>query len=168
MAEKASKARPQTPPVVKIDLEDIDQRILALPLPPRNYVDLQPGKDGVLFIVWRRRRRRRRDDRRRSGRDFTLHKFDLDKRKAETVRGGAAAGPIVSADGEKLLYRAGSTNGTSASTSAAPKPGEGGARSRPTTSRFASIRAPNGSRCTAKSGASNAISSTIRTSTAMT
>ena len=38
-------------PAVKIDFENIGQRIVALPLPQRDYVELHPGKEGVLFIV---------------------------------------------------------------------------------------------------------------------
>src|SRR5581483_5770604 len=38
-------------PTVKVDFDGIDQRILALPIPARNYVDLQAGKEGVLYIA---------------------------------------------------------------------------------------------------------------------
>src|SRR5262249_28587028 len=38
-------------PKVKIDIENIDQRTLALPLPARNYMGLVAGKAGVFFIV---------------------------------------------------------------------------------------------------------------------
>ena len=47
---EAGAARKE-PPVVKVDFEKIGQRILAMPLPPRNYVELHPGKEGVLFVV---------------------------------------------------------------------------------------------------------------------
>jgi hypothetical protein len=46
----ARLAAPKTPDV-KIDFDNIGQRILAMPLPPRRYVALQPGKAGVLFAV---------------------------------------------------------------------------------------------------------------------
>ena len=38
---------PARPVDARIDLEDIDQRILALPMPPRNYVGLDAGKAGT-------------------------------------------------------------------------------------------------------------------------
>ena len=36
---------------VKVDAEGIDQRILALPIPAKNYLGLRSGKDGVLFLL---------------------------------------------------------------------------------------------------------------------
>ena len=48
---------------MKIDLDDILQRILSVPMPARRYVSLQAGKAGVLLAIEapapvRRRRRR--------------------------------------------------------------------------------------------------------------
>ena len=39
------------PPAVKIDFDRIGQRILAMPLPPRNYQRLIPGKEGAVFAI---------------------------------------------------------------------------------------------------------------------
>ena len=39
------------PPTVKIDLDEIDQRILAIPMPPRRYIGLQVGKAGSLLAI---------------------------------------------------------------------------------------------------------------------
>ena len=36
---------------MKIDLENIGQRILALPMPARRYVGLAAGKAGVVYAV---------------------------------------------------------------------------------------------------------------------
>jgi tricorn protease len=36
---------------VKIDLDGIGQRVLALPIPARNYAGLDAGKTGVLFVT---------------------------------------------------------------------------------------------------------------------
>src|SRR5262249_42508985 len=49
--EKEKKAPAKDPPKVKVDLEDLDQRTLALPLPPKNYVGLLAGKAGTIFLV---------------------------------------------------------------------------------------------------------------------
>src|SRR6185437_6426083 len=38
------------PPKVTIDFERIGQRILALPVPARNYSALLAGKEGILFL----------------------------------------------------------------------------------------------------------------------
>lgn len=122
-AGDGAKGKKPPPPVVKIDLEDIGQRILALPLPPRNYVDLQPGKAGVLFVL---EAPVATVGSMAGGGPFpklTLHKFDMDKRKLETFA-EVSGRPVVSADGEKLLYRA-LDKWMVASTAAAPKPGEG-------------------------------------------
>ena len=48
-AKDGEKAKKE-PPKVKVDLENIDQRTLALPLPSQNYVGLQAGKPGILFL----------------------------------------------------------------------------------------------------------------------
>ncbi|HWA82784.1 MAG TPA: PDZ domain-containing protein, partial [Fimbriimonadaceae bacterium] len=46
-----AQAAPAGPPPIKVDLEDIDQRIIALPLPARNYVDLEAGMPNTFFVV---------------------------------------------------------------------------------------------------------------------
>lgn len=50
-APEAAKKSAKEPPAVRIDFDKIGQRILALPLPPRNYEELIPGKEGVLFML---------------------------------------------------------------------------------------------------------------------
>jgi tricorn protease len=119
--EKADdKAKAKPPVAVKIDFKDLDQRVLALPLPARNYAGLQAGKDGVLFVL--------------EGpaaflatRDFvpkfSLQRFDLGKRKAELFIDGIN-GDDLSANGEKLLYRQ-ADKWHIVDTAAAPKPGDG-------------------------------------------
>ncbi len=44
-------------PKVNIDFDNIGQRILALPIPARNYVGMGSGKSGMLFILESPRRR---------------------------------------------------------------------------------------------------------------
>jgi tricorn protease len=88
-------------PDVKIDLAGFDQRILALPLPQRNYRGLQAGREGILFllegpaaaIVVRGFQPK-----------FSLSRFDLAARKSETLTDNVNQA-IVSADGDKLLYK---------------------------------------------------------------
>jgi tricorn protease len=119
-AKTEDKGKVKPPVAVKIDFKDLDQRILALPLPARNYAGLRAGKEGVLFLV--------------EGpaafivtRDFvpkfTLQRFDLGKRKAESFVEGVN-GVDISANGEKLLYRQ-ADKWHIVNTAAAPKPGEG-------------------------------------------
>src|SRR5262249_40752363 len=94
-ADKEKEAKPAAEPepkkkdalpAVKIDLENIDQRILALPIPARHYVGLKEGKSGVLFLV-------ESEQIPRAGlpAPLTLHKFDLEKRKVDKFLDGISA-----------------------------------------------------------------------------
>jgi tricorn protease len=117
--EKPKEGEKKEEPVtVTIDLEGIGQRIVALPIKPANYVSLDPGKAGVIFLS-------EIVDVPRLGEPATLtvSKFDLSTRKTEPFIGGIT-GLAVSANGEKVLYKQG-TGWFIAATSAAPKPGDG-------------------------------------------
>jgi len=101
------------PPKVTIDFDDIDQRILPLPIPARNFVALAVGKTGALFLL----------EAPPAGNGLTLSRFDLDKRKFDKVTDGLN-GFDISANGEKMLLRQG-PRFTIASTTQPLKPGEG-------------------------------------------
>jgi tricorn protease len=107
-------------PKVTIDLENIDQRIVALPMPNRNYIGLHAGKSGTVFVI---EGEPVFVPRRGPPPGFTVHKFDLTKRKAEKVL-DAATSFTLSHDGEKVLYRLGQDKWFLTS-AASPKPGEG-------------------------------------------
>ena len=47
----AAKAEPVKPSPVRIDLDKIERRIVALPIPTRDYDQLMAGKAGVLFVL---------------------------------------------------------------------------------------------------------------------
>ncbi len=120
-AEKAGEAKAaekKEAVSVRIDLENISQRILALPIPAHNYVNLAAGKTGVLFLA---------ESDPVAGRfgppNLTLHKFDLKTRKTEKYLEGIRDFD-VSFNGEKLLYWKGEQWAIS-STGQPPKPGEG-------------------------------------------
>jgi tricorn protease len=108
-------------PVVKIDLENLDQRTLALPLPNQNYVGLNVGKPGILFLTEGPIANLAR---RGPPPGTTVRKFDLKKRKAEKLLENVNQ-VSVSHDGEKLLYRQGPDKWFLVSTGSAPRPGEG-------------------------------------------
>ncbi len=109
---------PKKEELTKIDLENIDQRIIAIPqISSRNFTGLFTGKAGILFVT-----------------DFpsspqpgvfgqTLHKFDLEKRKFEEVKSGINNFRI-SSNGEKMLYQQG-PSWNLVSTMAPTRPGEG-------------------------------------------
>jgi tricorn protease len=103
--EGTGKANP--PPVVKVDFEKIGQRILALPIPARHYLQLQAGKEGMLFIE-----EGSRFEQRGPG-GITAYRFDLKTRKTDKLQENLSAF-VVSANGEKMLYRAGAESGARA------------------------------------------------------
>jgi len=103
------------PPKVTIDFDRIGQRILALPIPARNFTGLAAGKANLLYLV--------ESPAPGQGVGATLHKFDLEKRKLDKVLEGINAFEL-SANGEKMLYRQGQ-NWFIAPTAQPPKPGEG-------------------------------------------
>jgi tricorn protease len=117
--DKGKEGEKKEEPVkVTIDLDGIGQRIVALPIKPANYVSLDTGKAGTLFLS-------EIVDVPRFGEPppTTVSKFDLTTRKTEPFLGGIN-GFAVSANGEKVLYRQG-PGWFIAVTTAAPKPGEG-------------------------------------------
>lgn len=85
---------------VRIDFENISQRILALPIPARNYISLDAGKTGVLFLVEAPMVPLPGE----TGPQNTLHMFDLKSRKTDKIREGIG-GFVLSANGDKMLYR---------------------------------------------------------------
>jgi len=102
-AEAKDKEKPKEPPKVEIDFEKIGQRILAMPIPARNYFGLTAGKEGEIYLV--------------EGPpvvpfdgppSFTAYKFTFKTRKTDKlVEGVSAFG--VSFNGEKMLYKQGQT-----------------------------------------------------------
>ena len=109
-------AAPKAPVHVQIDLEDIGQRILALPIPARDYTTLTTGKTGILYLLEVLRTPE-------GPPAYTLQKFDLKTRKTDKVLDGITSFN-VSANGEKMLYKIGQ-NWNVASTTTPNKPGEG-------------------------------------------
>lgn len=117
--EKDKKDAPK--PRVKVDLENIDQRTLALPIPNRNYAGLVAGKAGTIFLL---EGEPVNAPRRGPPPGRTVHKFDLAKQKFEKVLDGVTR-LVVSHNGEKMLYRLGQDKWFLTPTAAPPKPGEG-------------------------------------------
>jgi tricorn protease len=103
---------------VRIDLENIGQRILALPIPARNYVGMETGKTGHVFLL-----EAPLVEGRFGENILTLQHFDLEKRKVEKLLEGINSFDL-SHNGEKMLYRQGD-KWHIASASSPPKPGDG-------------------------------------------
>jgi tricorn protease len=128
--EKPQDQKPPTPPMpgakpepvtVTIDFEKISQRIVTLPLPSRDYQGLVTAKAGLFFVL---------ENVPISGVStapqigLSVHKFEMDKRKAEKVLDGVIAFD-VSANGEKMLFGQFPGRYTIASTVLPMRPGEG-------------------------------------------
>ncbi|MEE4196437.1 MAG: PDZ domain-containing protein [Bacteroidales bacterium] len=82
---------------VKIDLEGIQQRILSLDIPARDYRKLLTAEEGVIFY----------SESVEDQRGLTLHRYSLDKQETKNVLENVSDFTI-SFDGKKILY---SSNG---------------------------------------------------------
>lgn len=102
---------------VAIDFDGLLQRTLALPIPPANFAGMSAGKTGELYLL---------EAPQVAGEDdaATLKRFDLKKRKVESLADGVTAFAL-SADGSKMLLRTGKENWAIAAADKPAKPGEG-------------------------------------------
>jgi tricorn protease len=101
-APQPEAAKPTAPPAVRIDRENILQRILAVPLPARNYVGLDVAKGGVVLAI--------------EAAPFffgvagapgnTVHRYDFKARRADVVLSGIGFFKMAH-NGEKYLYSQG-------------------------------------------------------------
>ncbi|MDP9090902.1 MAG: PDZ domain-containing protein [Pseudomonadota bacterium] len=96
--KKKADAKPKP---TAIDLAGIGNRILSLPIPSRNYVDLAVGKSGVLFLAEGSQVGRASEEAATPVR--ALWRFTTEKRQTEQILSGITAFK-VSFDGEKLFY----------------------------------------------------------------
>ena len=112
---RGGAAAPEAPPKpVRIDFEKIEQRIVALPLPARNYGSLATGRAGIVFLT------EAGGGGRGAGGGASLLRFDLKTRKSETLSGNVA-GFDLSANGEKMLLRLGGAAGGRGAAAASPQ-----------------------------------------------
>ena len=99
--KEKEKAKEEKPVTVEIDLENISQRILAMPIPARNYNGLFAGKAGVVYIA--EGPLVDAIDFEDGGPAAKFHKFELKTRKTEQILDGVNAFNL-SFNGEKMLY----------------------------------------------------------------
>ena len=91
-------ARVRGPVSVTIDFDGLNKRIVSIPgVPERQYSSLEAGADGTVFYL---------EAPGPGGTGNTLHRYRLSERKAAPFANSVAAF-AVSADGKKLVYRAG-------------------------------------------------------------
>lgn len=102
VAKGGEQTKPAKPvPSVTIDFERLGQRIVALPIPARNYANLIAGKEGQLFLV-----EAPMVDVSGEPPTFEVSRFDLEKRKVEPLLHGVS-NFTLSRNGEKMLFRNG-------------------------------------------------------------
>lgn len=112
--EDKEKAEPsEKEPKVRIDIEGLDQRILDLDIPLRDYAELKSAGENVFFYL----------EPIPNQRGYSMHRYDLKTREAKPFMTGVS-GYSISADGNKLLYVAQNTWGI-VDTKGTPKVGDG-------------------------------------------
>ncbi|MGN6617515.1 MAG: S41 family peptidase [Ilyomonas sp.] len=99
---------------VIIDLDNIDQRIVALPVPAKNISGLSTGVDGQLLYLSQDYK----------ANNYTLNSYDIAKRKTDEVKTNIY-GYYISNDGKKMLYASAGDNYAIADMPGKPKPSEG-------------------------------------------
>jgi tricorn protease len=85
--------------VVKVDIENIGQRVLALPIPAKNYVGMWNGKEGILMLAEAPNVASYTGE----PTPLTIQKFDLAKRKTDKVLDNVTRFAL-SSNGEKMLF----------------------------------------------------------------
>jgi tricorn protease len=91
------------PVKVTVDLDGIGNRILSLPIPPRNYGGISTGKAGVLYLLEGPPVGRSSNEDGGGAGIRAVWRFTLEKREPETVLNDIDAF-VVSTDGSKVLY----------------------------------------------------------------
>ena len=97
--KQTKKSQKKETKPIRIDLKDIEQRIISIPqIPTRNFNGLYAGMPGTLLLT-------EIPSAPQAPGQFglALHKFDLKKRKLDTPKKGIS-GFTLSADGSKMMY----------------------------------------------------------------
>jgi tricorn protease len=109
--EKGETPAPKVDPKnagFRIDFAEIDQRILAFPLPTGSYAALSTGAAGAVFYLTRPEPGEG-GGRGTGGGGATLNRYDIDRKRSSTVQAGVL-GYELTPDGRKLLYTTGGGN----------------------------------------------------------
>jgi tricorn protease len=100
--DKDKDKKDDKPAETKVDLEGIGNRILSLPIPPRNYMGVSTGKAGVIYLFEGPPVGRPTGE--GPGSNITaVWRFTLEKREPQTVLNNVDSFTL-SADGSKVLY----------------------------------------------------------------
>lgn len=112
--EKVKEDKKEGTPVVKIDVDGLQKRIVAVDVPVRNYVDLQAGQDGQIFYA----------ESVPNQNGNTLHRYQFKDLKAEVYL-SSVTDVVISNDRKSLLYHSGSNWGILGTGDSGKKPGDG-------------------------------------------
>src|SRR5277367_1302127 len=112
---KKRRRKTQKPKPVKVDLDHLQDRAVALPLPPRDYSDLAAGKEGTLYLL-------ESSGRFQQDRGATLTRFELKTKKSEKLADRVADFDLCF-DGNKILLQIvrGESEGASGGAEPAPE-----------------------------------------------
>ncbi len=102
---KSAAAKAAAVPAVKIDFGDIESRAVPLPIAPANYVGMEAGKTGVLYLV-RAPLVILPEDQGPNGVPVSVLSFDIASKTLQTVLDGVTRA-VLSASKQQLLYRRG-------------------------------------------------------------
>ena len=116
--ETPKKDEEKTPEALTIDFEGLNNRIISLPIPAKNYFSLQTGDEGQIFYLEAPAKSRGP-----FGEDVKLLRFDMKKRKSEEILSGIN-GYELTADKKKILYWSTNSMGIAPAGSEI-KPGQG-------------------------------------------
>jgi tricorn protease len=108
------KEKPEKPKPVKIDLANLEDRGVALPVPAAGYTGLTTGKEGVLYLL-------EGGGRFQGERGQTLTRFVLKTKKSKKLA-DHVAGFALSFDGEKMLLQMAHEEPEGPPTAAGPAP----------------------------------------------
>ncbi|HNX98677.1 MAG TPA: PDZ domain-containing protein, partial [Candidatus Aminicenantes bacterium] len=93
-----AKPAPEATKPIRIDLDGIGDRIVALPLPTRSYADVQAGDNRVFYTELIKQQRTESN----VDQSFTLGSYGHEKREPETLASGIVSFTL-SADRKKML-----------------------------------------------------------------
>ena len=120
-SSEPTKKKEKAPVKVVIDFEGFSQRILALPLPEKNYGQLAAGKEGIVYVLEGPQVTGGGGP--EGGPKSALQRFELKTRKTEKLLDGVEEFHLA-AKGEKMLWKA-EAKWFIGAADKAPKPGEG-------------------------------------------
>ena len=100
---KGAASQQKPPPALTIDFKGLEARAVPLPIPAADYVDLEAGKAGVLYLA-QGPLVQTSEDRNRNGPPLSILQFELESRKTQSLVSGVTNFELA-AGGGKMLYR---------------------------------------------------------------